>query len=451
MPMNELQHDCNTVSRSSMGLAARSRPVPGRRRVGAMSAALSLLAGAALIAGPASNATAASMAAASMPAVPLVVASATVANAGNPTGTGALTVINTATNVASTPVKVHADPVALGVSSNGATAYVVGAYNDDTGAPGSLISVSTSAHLVGRTVKIPNPIGVAVPPSGNTVYVLGGFDAASQPVGTPSDLYRVDTATGAIGKIIKVASNPSEIAVTPSGRDLYVLGADEVTPVVTATFAAAAPLKVAATGMAISQNSNTAYFLDPSNLEVVPLATAGNTRGKPIGTGAFTPEALAVSPNGQELYVVGTPDAALRQGEGLHNAVLLVYNTATGTLHKTVNLGPYSEASGWAMALTPNGQLAYALGYAKSASSQGIVVAVNTATGVAAAPVHVGFNASTIVASPNGMWVYVLDPGTPPGSSGPKSAGSVVPIDVATGKAGKPIPIAPYAQVMATT
>jgi len=402
---------------------------------------------------PAANLAAASMAAvnmaaASMPAAPLVVASTSISSAGNPTGMGALTVINTSTNVASTPIKVDADPVALGVSSNGATAYVVGAYNDDTGAPGPLIQVSTSTHTVGKTVKVPNPIGVAVPPSGNTVYVLGGFDGASQPVGTPSDLYPVDTATGAIGKVIKVASNPSEIAVTPNGRDLYVLGASEVTPVVTATFAAAAAVKLTATGIAVSPNSKTAYLLDPGNLEVVPLATASNTRGKPIGIGPFVPDALAVSPNGQDLYVVGTPDAAL--GQGLHDAALLIFNTATGTLHKTVDIGPSSEANRWAMTLTPNGQMAYALGYAKT-SSQALVVPVNTATGVAGAPIHVGFNSSTIIASPGGAWVYVLDDGTPPGSAGPKSAGSVVPIDVASGKAAKPIPLVPYAQVMATS
>jgi hypothetical protein len=412
--------------------------------VGAASVALSVLAGATLVAGPTPHA-----AATSVPTAPLVVASTTISSAGNPTGTGTLTVINTASNVASALIKVQADPVALGVSSNGATAYVVGASNDETGAGGGLVSVSTSTHTVGKIVKLPNPIAVAVPPSGNTVYVLGGFDAASQPVGTPSDLYPVDTATGAIGKVIKVASNPSEIAVTPNGRDLYVLGANAVTPVVTATFAAAAPLKLTSPGMAIAQNSKTAYFLDPDNLAVLPLATAGNTSEKLIGTGPYVPEALAVGPNSQALYVVGTPDAAL--GQGLPDAVLLIYNAATGTLHKTVRLGPYSEASGWAITLTPNGQMAYALGYGKTASSQGIVVPVNTTTGVAGAPVHVGFNASTIIASPNGTWVYVLDNGTPPGSSGPKSAGSVVPIDVATGKAGKAIPLAPYAEVMATS
>ena len=442
--MNGLERTGDRVSRTPMDRVGRGRFVPGRRRVGATSAALSIVAGATLVAGPASNA-----AATSVPAAPLVVASTTIASAGNPTGTGVLTVINTASNVASAPIKVQADPVALGVSSNGTTAYVVGASNDETGAGGGLVSVNTSTHTVGKIVKLPNPIAVAVPQTGNTVYVLGGFDAASQPVGTPSDLYPVDTATGVIGKVIKVASNPSEIAVTPNGRDLYVLGANEVSPVVTATLAAAAPVKLTSPGMAIAPNSNAAYFLDPDNLAVLPLATAGNTRGKLIGTGPYVPEALAVGPNSQALYVVGTPDAAL--GQGLPDAVLLIYNTATGTLHKTVDLGPYSEASGWAVTLTPNGQMAYALGYGKTSSSQGIVVPVNAVTGVARSPIHVGVNASTIVASPNGAWVYVLDDGTPPGGSGPKSAGSVVPIDVASGKAGKAIPLVPYAEVMATS
>ena len=426
-----------------MDRVGRGRFVPRRKRVGVTAVALSIVAGATFVAGQASNS-----AATSVPAPPLVVASTTIASAGNPTGTGVLTVINTSSNVASAAVKVQADPVALGLSSNGATAYVVGASNDETGTGGGLISVNTATHTVGKLVKLPNPIAVAVPPSGNTVYVLGGFDAASQPVGTPSDLYPVDTATGAIGKVIKVASNPSEIAVTPNGRDLYVLGANAVTPVVTATVAAAAPIKLTSPGLAIAPNSRTVYFLDPGNLAVLPVTTSSNTRGKLIGTGSFVPEALAVGPSSQDLYVVGTPDAAL--GQGLPDAVLLIYNTATGTLRKTVKLAPYAEASGWAITLTPNGQMAYALGYGKTAFSQGIVVPVNTATDVAGAPVHVGFNSSTILASPNGLWVYVLDNGTRPGSSGPKSAGSVVPIDVATGKAGKAIPLTPYAEVMAT-
>ena len=440
--MSELQHTFKRVSRSSIDFAGGGSAVSGRRRVGATSAALVVLAAATFLAGPASNA-----AAASVPAAPLVVASTTIASAGNPTGTGVLTVIDAASNVASAPIRVQADPVALGVSFKGATAYVVGASNDETGAGGGLVSVNTSTHTVGKLVKLPNPIAVAVPPNGNTVYVLGGFDAASQPVGTPSDLYSVDTATGGVGKVIKVASNPSEIAVTPNGQHLYVLGASEVTPVATATLTAGAPVKLTATGIAIAPNSKTAYFLDPGNLAVLPLATASNTRGKPIGTGPFVPQALAVSPNGQDLYVVGPPDAGL--GPGPDYVALQIFNTATGTLHKTVNLGPSSEASTWAITVTPNGQMAYALGYGKT-SSQAIVVPVNTVTGVAGAPVHVGFNASTIVASPNGTWVYVLDDGAPPGSSGPKSPGSVVPIDVVTGKAGKPIPIAPYAQVMTT-
>src|SRR5580693_8499178 len=71
-------------------VAVLAAPARGRRRFGAISAAISVLVGATLVAGPAPSATAATAASAS--AAPLVVASTTIASAGNPTGTGALTV-----------------------------------------------------------------------------------------------------------------------------------------------------------------------------------------------------------------------------------------------------------------------------------------------------------------------------------------------------------------------
>ena len=77
--MNGLERTGDRVSRTPMDRVGRGRFVPGRRRVGATSAALSIVAGATLVAGPASNA-----AATSVPAAPLVVASTTIASAGNP-------------------------------------------------------------------------------------------------------------------------------------------------------------------------------------------------------------------------------------------------------------------------------------------------------------------------------------------------------------------------------
>ena len=396
---------------------------------------------------------AASAAAARVPAdvagAPLVVASVGFNQSGGLAGTGAVTVINTANNVAGPAVKVGVAPVALVVSPNGATAYVVGASNDDTGAPGTLTPVNTVTHAVGKAVKLPDPIEVAVPSTGNTVYVLDGFEADIQPVGTPSNLYPVNTATGAVGKVVKVASNPTAtvpIVLTPNGKELYVLGTNEVTPVTTAPLAASAPLKIAATAVVISPNSNTAYFMQPGKLTVVVVATATNTRDKTIGTGQFVPEALALSPNGQDLYVVGAPDAALGGGP---DDDLLVYNTATGALLRTVSLGAHAD-NGFVIALTPSGGEAYVLGYGQLAT-QGWVVPVNTSTGSSGALIHVGFNASAIVAAPSGKWVYVLDNGVPPGGETPKYTGSVVPIDVATGEAGKAVPVVAYAEIMATT
>jgi DNA-binding beta-propeller fold protein YncE len=132
----------------------------------------------------------------------------------------------------------------------------------------------------------------------------------------------------------------------------------------------------------------------------------------------------------------------------------LVYDTATGALLRTVSLGAHPVNAygdnGFVIVLTPSGGTAYVLGYGQLAT-QGWVVPVNTATGSSGALIHVGFNASAIVAAPSGKWVYVLDNGVPPGGATPKYTGSVVPIDVATGKAGKPVPVVAYAEMMTTT
>jgi hyaluronoglucosaminidase len=233
--------------------------------------------------------------------------------------------------------------------------------------------------------------------------------------------------------------------LTPNGKELYILGAKEVTPVTTAPLTASPSLKITVTAAVISPNSNTAYLMQPGNLAVVVVATGTNARDKTIGTGQFVPEALALSPNGQDLYVVGAPDAALGGGP---DDVLLVYDTATGALSRTVSLGAHAD-NGFVVALTPSGGEAYVLGYGQLAT-QGWVVPVNTSTGSSGALIHGGFNASAIVAAPSGKWVYVLDNGVPPGGATPRYTGAVVPIDVATGKAGKAIPVVAYAEMMTT-
>jgi hypothetical protein len=59
----------------------------------------------------------------------------------------------------------------------------------------------------------------------------------------------------------------------------------------------------------------------------------------------------------------------------------------------------------------------------------------------------VGDDAASVVFSANSKWAYVLDDGYKSGAS--RSAGGVLAINVASGVAGKVLPVAAYADAMA--
>jgi DNA-binding beta-propeller fold protein YncE len=307
-------------------------------------------------------------------------------------------------------------------------------------------------RTVGGIVKFPwLAAGMAVPSIGSTVYVLSAFNASTMPVGTPVDLVPVNTATDAVGKAIKVPSSAGEssLAVTPDGAVVYVLRQDargiaqNVVAVGTAT-GTTVLLKFAATAMAVAPDGKLAYLL--GDMAVMPLATADQSLGKPISTGGFVPVALAISPNGQSVYVAGTPSPGLSAGQPLVDD-LFVVNATQARIVKTVALGSYPEMPNWAVAVAPDGKYVYVLGYGDRSASPGVVVTVDAATGAVSKPVHVGPGSDEIAVAPNGG-VYVLEAGATP-SSGHPSAGGVVPVNTVAGTTAKPIPMPAYAQLLA--
>ncbi len=112
---------------------------------------------------------------------------------------------------------------------------------------------------------------------------------------------------------------------------------------------------------------------------------------------------------------------------------------------KTINLGAHPGTNEWAIAIDRAGTEAYVLGYGTS-KVPGLVVSFDTVTGAVGKAILVGDNAGAITFAGNGRWAYVLDQGAENGAGG--SNGQVVPINVARGMAGKPVPISGDAEVM---
>jgi DNA-binding beta-propeller fold protein YncE len=144
---------------------------------------------------------------------------ATLLAVANPTGydTGSVIPITLASGAVGAPIPVGADPVAIAVAPNGATAYVVNA-GDSTVTPISLAGGTAGAPLA---VGV-NPMAIAITPSGATAYVLGGKGAGTL---TPITL-AANPAQDVVGAPISVPGGaPAALAIAPDGGSACVLGA----------------------------------------------------------------------------------------------------------------------------------------------------------------------------------------------------------------------------------
>jgi DNA-binding beta-propeller fold protein YncE len=107
----------------------------------------------------------------------------------------------------------------------------------------------------------------------------------------------ITTATNKVGKPIKVASGAMAIAITPDGKTAYVVSwSDTVTPVNLATNTAGPPIHVGGllTAIVFTPDSKTAYV--SSTHGVIPISTATNKAGAPIGGIHSGADALVIAP-----------------------------------------------------------------------------------------------------------------------------------------------------------
>lgn len=362
------------------------------------------------------------------PKTTLLVASEGVKN-NIPTMTGTLTLVNPAQGKTGFEAKIPSLPTAIAVLPNGG-AYVAGVGSDVQGLPGSVTPVSATG-VVGKPIKVPSDsMAAAATPNGKTVYVLGGLDAATQPPSTPGTLTPVSTATNKPAAVIKVAPNPSGMTMALNGSAIYVLGQKTASEVATAS-GKVTSLRVAANAVVVSPDSKWAYFSVPGKLAVQPVNASTHALAKPIDMGDSVPQALAVSPTGKDLYVLGTPAAAMG---GDQSDRLTVISTSSDKVVKTINVGSFIAALGWTVKVTPDGKSAVVLSWG-TGKGQASLIAVSTATFKTGPVLEVGVAAEDFTVGANDL-VYVLDLGT-----SNKDPGGIVTVDLASASVGKLIKV----------
>jgi DNA-binding beta-propeller fold protein YncE len=204
-----------------------------------------------------------------------------------------VSVINTATNTALKPITVQRGVNAIAVTPNGKTVYVTTGASISSGTVCSsggpqtgtskVIPISTATDEPGKPINAGEaPVAIAVTPNGQTVYVLSQLGVVP-----------ISTATGKPGKPVDAGKDPAAIAITPDGRTAYVTAGQFVVPIRTATNTALKPVLMSTRGVlldgiGITPDGRTAYLLNQvfepatSPGTVIPLQTATNTLGKPI-------------------------------------------------------------------------------------------------------------------------------------------------------------------------
>ncbi|HVC07937.1 MAG TPA: beta-propeller fold lactonase family protein [Solirubrobacterales bacterium] len=253
-----------------------------------------------------------------------------------------------------------------GGSNSSVTGFVVGS-------EGTLSPLPCSPSTNCETQK--EPRGIAISPSGSFLYVA---NHASNTVsifaiagdGTLTQVPCSPTAN------CNTESGPQSIAVTPDGHFLYVVNGGTLSSYAIAANGTLTPLPCSAlcsSGASLGQAAITPsgaflYVLAEGGGRVVPLAIASDGSLSPIPCspasnceGGSGESSLAISPNGQDLYVTNT---------GSPSTAVVVFSIGPGGVLAKQTCSPASSCDAGkepvGLTLSPSGGSLYAVDYGTS-------------------------------------------------------------------------------------
>lgn len=206
----------------------------------------------------------------------------------------------------------------------------------------------------------------------------------------------VATPVNTILTTITGLDEPYGVVVSPDSSTAYVAehGSNYVAAINATTYAVTQHGLTGyyVTDLALSPNGETLWVTDdqPTGY-VIGFSTSNFQQTTDTLTGTSNPFGLAVSPNGNELYVASQGD----------NKVYVYSTAGSGSLIKSLKVG-INPAD---IAFTPNGDVAYLTNLSSSTVSV-INVATNKIKGL---PISVGEDPCGINISPSGTIVYVIN------------------------------------------
>ncbi len=314
-------------------------------------------------------------------------------------------------------------PLDMAVAPGGRTIWVADLGN------ATVAPISTRTGRAGRPVHVPAfPDDLAVAPDGKTVWVASEIDGNDQ---KPGRITPISTATGRAGRPVRVGIDPFPLVVSPDSRTVYVAtgGFDTGTLPGNLTVISARTGRVrrvlnglSPNDMALSRGGRTLYVANWQGT-VVPVRTANLRRGHPIRVGG-SPQQLVFGPGDRALYVMSD--------FGRISRIALPAGRVTWSAQAV----PLPSAMG----LAPDGRSLDVLG-ARRNGGRGYLVPVSASSGGVGRWIGVGRDPIAIGFGPGGRTAYVLrTPSTVHGDRVKYGVGSVLPVIMATGRVGRPVP-----------
>lgn len=268
---------------------------------------------------------------------------------------------------------------------------------------------------------------------------IGGTAGAST---SPPSLYVTDVADGTlvhvdptgptVGPEISVGQIPVDVAITTDGTTAYVVKSfsNGVVPVDLATSTPSPAIPVGCpTRIALVPGRAKAYVTQACATTIVPVDLSTNTSGTPIDVGV-SPYDVAVTADGGTAWITTRP-----QPGGLgEDTELIPVDVETDVVGTPVSLG--TDGQSGSVALGADGAAAFV-----AMESEGTVIPVDLATGIAGSPIGVAPHPVGLALTPDGETLYVTHYPLGPTGIGEPEPGGVTPIDVLTGTAGPQIPV----------
>ncbi len=248
-----------------------------------------------------------------------------VTNVVNDGATGALALIDTATNSVSNEFILGTQPSTLSLTRDGALAYVglfgslcYSAFAVDSDGTIQQRLGCAAPCLTGPNIQL---IGIAISPDGRRAYLdrrvrFPSFDS--------TEISVLDLSSGTTIGTISFEEVSRGIAMTPDGRTVYV------------------------------SLENQFGNIDTTAVGVIDTAINAVTNIISLGTGTQSANAgpVAIDPSGSFAYVAHSED------NGTLTASVSLINTTTNTLAQSI---PLDEGSALGLAFTPDGNFVYAL------------------------------------------------------------------------------------------